>query len=124
MQVTLLSFGYKYGLPPDAGLALDVRGLPNPFYEPELKQLCGLDEPVRRFVLEKPQTQAYLAAARPLLLQTLQLGEARGCTAYTAAVGCTGGRHRSVAIAEALRQAVEAAGYPCRCEHRCVNRGL
>ena len=122
MRVQVLSFGFKYGLPADAELVLDVRGLPNPFYVPELKPLCGLDAPVQRYVLEHPQTQTYLQTAWPLVTATLQLAKLRQCAHYTIAVGCTGGRHRSVAIAQELARRLAEAGYPCACAHRCMTR--
>lgn len=102
MHVTVMSFGFKYGLPRDVDLVLDLRFLPNPHWQPELRPLTGLDDPVRDYVLEQPETQAFLDRLTALLETTVPGYEREGKTYLTVAVGCTGGRHRSVAIAEAL----------------------
>ena len=126
LQVRVLSFGFKYGLPIDVDLVMDVRFLPNPFYLPELKPLCGQDEPVRDFVLERPVTQSFLQKYTALLQELLPLYLAEGKQYLAIGIGCTGGRHRSVAIAEELGRRLLAAGLPdgisVRVGHRDLNK--
>jgi UPF0042 nucleotide-binding protein len=104
MRTRLLSFGFKYGVPVDADLSLDVRFIENPYFVDGLRPLSGLDEPVSRFVLEKSDTQGFLERALTLLEFLIPRYEAEGKSYLTVAVGCTGGRHRSVAIAERLAE--------------------
>lgn len=106
LTVSITSFGFKYGLPIDADLVMDVRFLPNPYYVPELKQQTGQAEPVRRFVLEQPQAQDFLVKYSELLLGLLPQYVREGKRHLVIAVGCTGGQHRSVAVAEALAAAL------------------
>ncbi len=108
MQVSVLSFGFKYGLPRNADLVMDVRFLANPFFVPELSPLSGLDEPVRAFVMERGDTAVFLGKFLDLLDYLLPRYEAEGKAYLTIAVGCTGGRHRSVAVAGAVHQHVLA----------------
>jgi UPF0042 nucleotide-binding protein len=123
MAVTVASFGYKYGLPLDADLVWDVRFLPNPNYVPALRQRTGLDAPVSRFVLRHPQAQRFLGHMRPLLDFLLDGYSREGKSYLTIAVGCTGGRHRSVAIAEALAAHVRRQGRTdVRVRHRDAGR--
>lgn len=98
LAVTLLSFGFKYGLPPEADIVLDVRFLPNPFFVPELAPQSGEDEAVRRFVLGQPDASAFLEKAEALLQLSMRGFEKEGKSYATIALGCTGGRHRSVAL--------------------------
>jgi UPF0042 nucleotide-binding protein len=102
MRTRLLSFGFKYGVPVDADLILDVRFIENPFFIPELKDYSGLDRPVAEFVLGKPDAQGFIERALALLEFGLPRYEAEGKSYLTVAIGCTGGRHRSVSIAEQL----------------------
>lgn len=102
MRTRLLSFGFKYGVPVDADLILDVRFIENPFFIPELKDFSGLDRPVADFILSKPDAQGFIERAFALLEFGLPRYEAEGKSYLTVAIGCTGGRHRSVAIAEHL----------------------
>jgi len=102
MRVSLLSFGYKYGVPLEADLIIDVRFIPNPYFIPELKKLDGKDEQVRRFVMKWAETLAFLHKYVDLLDYLLPLYEREGKSYLTIAVGCTGGRHRSVTIAEEI----------------------
>lgn len=121
MQVSILSFGFKYGLPIDVDLVMDVRFLPNPFYLPELKNMSGQETAVRDFVLERPVTQSFLLKYTDLLLELLPQYLAEGKRHLSIAVGCTGGRHRSVAIAEELGRRLLAAhnqGISIRVLHR------
>jgi len=102
LRVAVTSFGFKHGMPRVADLVFDVRFLPNPHWEPELRPLTGLDEPVREFVLSPPDTGEFLRRSEALLEFLLPRYEAERKSYLTIAIGCTGGRHRSVAIAEAL----------------------
>ncbi|HKO93427.1 MAG TPA: RNase adapter RapZ [Polyangiaceae bacterium] len=104
MRIRVLSFGFKYGVPVDADLSLDVRFIENPFFVEGLRELSGLDAPVANFVLDKPDAQGFLERALALLEFALPRYEAEGKSYLTVAIGCTGGRHRSVAMAERLAE--------------------
>lgn len=104
LMVSLISFGFKHGAPMDVDTLLDVRFLPNPHYDPALRPLTGLDEPVRDAVLGSEDCQEFLEKTRDLLSFLLPRYTAEGKTYFTVGVGCTGGRHRSVAIVEELRR--------------------
>jgi UPF0042 nucleotide-binding protein len=99
LAVTVLSFGFKYGLPMEADIVLDVRFLPNPFFVDGLSNLSGEDTPVQKFVLENPESQLFLSKAEELLALCLAAFEREGKSYATVAIGCTGGRHRSVTLA-------------------------
>ncbi|MBQ2756065.1 MAG: RNase adapter RapZ [Oscillospiraceae bacterium] len=103
MVVTCTSFGYKYGIPSDADLVFDVRCLPNPFYIPELKEKTGTEQEVRDFVLNSQHTEGLISHLFSLIDYLLPLYAAEGKRQLTVAVGCTGGKHRSVVIAEQLQ---------------------
>ena len=102
LEVTVMSFGYKHGIPMEADLVFDARFLPNPYYVDELRTLSGLDLPVKEFVFSYPQTRTFLEKLQELLDFLLPLYAEEGKLGLTVAIGCTGGRHRSVAIASAL----------------------
>jgi len=102
MEVDVVSFGFKHGVPLDADLLFDVRFLPNPFYDPALRPLTGLDRPVIDEVMGQPETATYLDEVGGLLQRWIPLYGATGKPRLTVGIGCTGGQHRSVAIAEAL----------------------
>lgn len=102
MSTRIMSFGFKYGPPVDADLVFDARFLKNPYFVPALKPLTGLDAPVAAFVLEQPEAVTFLEKMQDLLTFTLPRYEREGKSYLTVAVGCTGGRHRSVALVEAL----------------------
>ena len=122
LAVSVLSFGFKYGLPGEADIVLDVRFLPNPFFVEQLSALSGEDEPVRRFVLENPETQLFLSKADELLTLCVAAFEREGKSYATVAVGCTGGRHRSVVVASELaRRLGNLSNVTVR--HRDVQRG-
>jgi len=104
MRTRILSFGFKYGVPVDADLSLDVRFIENPYFVEELRPLSGLDPAVSRFVLGKPDAEGFLERAMALLEFLLPRYEAEGKSYLTVAVGCTGGRHRSVAMAERIAE--------------------
>jgi UPF0042 nucleotide-binding protein len=100
LRMTLMSFGFKYGVPNNVDMLLDVRFLPNPHFVPELKDLSGLDAPVREFVLEKAEAARFLEKVRDFLDFLIPLFRKEGKAYLTIGIGCTGGRHRSAAIVE------------------------
>ena len=110
IDVTVLSFGYKYGLPAEADLVFDARFLPNPFYVDELRAKSGLDLPVKEYVFSFQQTRTFMEQLETMLEFLLPLYIEEGKLSLTVAVGCTGGRHRSVAIAAALNDHFLARG--------------
>ncbi len=122
MQITVQSFGYKYGPPLDADLVFDVRFLPNPHYDLELRPFTGMDEPVRDFVLGHSVTQEFLIQFTAMLDFLLPHYLAEGKTHLSLGIGCTGGRHRSVAIAQHLVGHLREKEYRVVENHRDVNR--
>ena len=123
MVVNIQSFGFKYGLPMDADLVFDVRFLPNPYYMAELRPKSGLMPEVRDFIFSYQQTQDYMQKLEDLLAFSLPLYFEEGKTALVIAVGCTGGRHRSVAVAKEIGEYVAKRGYPTVVNHRDISRG-
>ena len=119
MQVTLSSFGYKHGQPA-AETVCDVRFLPNPYYVPELKAGTGLDGPVAAYVLDSGQAREFFAALEPLLLLYVRGHIAAGREEIRLAVGCTGGRHRSVAVVEEMKRILDAHQIEARIVHRDI----
>ena len=122
LGVTLVSFGFRFGIPTHADMVLDVRFLPNPFFIPELKPHPGTDPRVAAFVLGQPDAKAFLDRLVDLLGFLLPRYRAEGKSYLTLAVGCTGGKHRSVALAAALAERLEASGQPVRLWHRDVDK--
>ncbi len=122
MTVQVISFGFKHGLPQDADLVFDVRFLPNPFYVPELRPKTGLDEEVRSFIFASPRTQEYLEKLEGLVDYLLPRHAEEGKMVLVIGVGCTGGHHRSVAIAHALAEHIRAQGYQAAEHHRDMGR--
>lgn len=122
MQTTISSFGYKHGLPLDTDLVIDCRFLPNPHWVQDLRPLTGLDEPVRDYVLGQPLTGPFLQQVEDLLTMLLPAYVAEGKSYLTVAFGCTGGRHRSVAIAESVARSLSEKGFDLRVAHRDVDR--
>jgi RNase adapter protein RapZ len=119
--LALFSFGFKHGAPRDADLVLDVRGLPNPYWDEKLRPLSGLDQAVREYVFT-PDASAFYHTLKGFIRSSLELAQKAGRTSYTVAIGCTGGRHRSVSVVEAL--ASDLAGVlSVAVEHRDVERG-
>lgn len=110
IDVTVMSFGYKHGLPMDADLVFDARFLPNPFYVEDLRPLCGLDRPVFEFVFGYQQTRQFIEKLQELMDFLLPMYVEEGKLGLTVAIGCTGGRHRSVALASALNDYLCAKG--------------
>jgi UPF0042 nucleotide-binding protein len=122
LTLTLMSFGYKYGLPTDADTVVDVRFLPNPFFVQELRAKSGLDPDVADYVLKGEDTRDFLARLRSLLEFTLPRYQREGKTYATIALGCTGGRHRSVVLIEELSRVLRDGSYRVRVQHRDVGR--
>ena len=118
MDVHVFSFGFKHGMPVEADLMIDVRFLPNPFYDPEMRSLTGLDKKVSDFVLEHPKTKEFLTAWYQLLDAVMPGYIAEGKPQLSIAIGCTGGQHRSVAIAEATARYLERQQYHVSTSHR------
>ncbi len=121
-NVTVMSFGFKHGLPPQADLVFDVRFLPNPHFVEALRPKSGLDEEVARYVLDRPETRTFLEKIEDLILWLLPEYESERKSYLTVAIGCTGGRHRSVAIARRLAEALSRAGIDATLRHRDVDR--
>lgn len=122
MSVNVLSFGFKYGAPADADIIMDVRFLPNPFYDPALRPHTGLDEPVREFVMNHGETTEFLEAWLRLLDTVMPGYLAEGKTHLAIALGCTGGMHRSVALAERTAEHLRGAGFKVSVTHRDIGR--
>lgn len=122
MDVRVTSFGFKHGVPMEADLVFDVRFLPNPYYVAELRPLTGLDQGVRDYVFSGGQTQEFLNRLGDFVTWLLPRYEEEGKTALVIAVGCTGGHHRSVAIAHALTGIIGEKGYPVSESHRDLGR--
>ena len=124
MTVSVISFGFKRGLPLEADLVFDVRFMPNPFYIDELRHKIGLDREVADYVFGFPQTQEYINHLENLLDFSLPLYVEEGKTSLVIAVGCTGGHHRSVAVAHALAEMIRNKGYQVTETHRDVERTI
>lgn len=122
MEVHVFSFGFKYGMPVEADLIIDVRFLPNPFYDPEMRNLTGLDEKVSTFVLERPETKAFLKAWYDLLSAVMPGYVTEGKSQLSIGVGCTGGQHRSVTLATATADYLKGLGYHVTVSHRDLPR--
>ncbi len=124
-DITLMSFGYIYGLPADADTVIGVRGLPNPYWVEELKRRTGLDPEVRDYVFSTPEARAYFESCLSLLRQRIAFHEAYQSplkTPLVIALGCSGGKHRSVSMAIRLAEALEAEGRAVRLVHRDLNK--
>ena len=124
MRLTIMSFGFKFGLPPEADLVLDVRCLPNPFYVPELKHKTGLDQEVVDYVMASEESQELLHRYEYMLEYALPLYVKEGKSQLMIAVGCTGGKHRSITFARKIGEFCEKLGYAPSVQHRDVNRSL
>ena len=121
VRVAVMSFGFKFGIPPEAGWVADARMVRNPFWVPELRSRTGLDPAVRDYVLEDAVAHELIDRAHALLLWSSQRYAERGREVLTFAVGCTGGRHRSVAIIEALAERLRGDGLTLTVTHRDVD---
>jgi UPF0042 nucleotide-binding protein len=122
LQVQVTSFGYKHGIPLDADLVFDARFLPNPYWYSQLRAKTGLDDEVREFVLAQPDTTPFLERLWPLVEFLLPKFVTEGKSYLNVAVGCTGGRHRSVVVAEVLARRITQAGFPVKVSHRDLER--
>jgi UPF0042 nucleotide-binding protein len=122
LQVSIESFGFKHGLPLDADIVMDVRFLANPHWDEDLRPLTGHDDPVREYVLSSPEAIVFLDQLGTLLQTLLPSYAAEGKSYLTVAIGCTGGRHRSVVIAEELARRLRSTGHAVRTAHRDLTR--
>jgi UPF0042 nucleotide-binding protein len=122
LKTTIISFGYKFGIPLDADIVLDVRFLPNPHWIPELREFTGLDENVRDYVLGQEATSEFIKKSNDLFETLLEGYSAEGRHYLTVAVGCTGGRHRSVVLGEVLGAHIASLGYGAKVIHRDAER--
>jgi UPF0042 nucleotide-binding protein len=122
MLVSLVSFGYRYGVPTDSDLVFDVRFLPNPHFVPRLRKYTGQDPKVRRYIRSFPQTGEFLRRIEGLLVYLIPHYIGEGKSYLTIAFGCTGGRHRSVMLAESVMEALEKRGYSTKVVHRDIEK--
>ena len=122
LQVSVMSFGYKYGLPLESDLVFDVRFMPNPYYVDELKPLTGLDAPVQNFVLHYQESQEFLRQLEAMLQYLLPLYSEEGKSVLVVAIGCTGGRHRSVVITHEIATFLTEKGFSVTESHRDISR--
>ncbi len=118
IQIRITSFGFRYGLPPECDLVFDVRFLPNPNYIPKFKKLTGRNPAVARYIRSFPQTGEFITRITDLLVYLLPHYVREGKTYLTIGFGCTGGHHRSVMIADAIRRNLADSGYPAKVTHR------
>ena len=123
MSINVVSFGYKYGVPLEADLVFDVRFMPNPYYVPELRYQTGMNDDVYNYVFSFPQTKEFLSKLEQMLAFLLPLYQEEGKAVLVVAVGCTGGRHRSVSIARAVAEDLNKLGYAAYENHRDITRG-
>ncbi len=123
MVISICSFGYKYGIPHEADLVFDVRFLKNPYYIPELKEQTGLEDAVYNYVFSDPNAEVCVEKLRSLLNFSLPLYLAEGKTSLVIAIGCTGGRHRSVSVSRRLHQELKALGHNVTLRHRDAEKG-
>jgi UPF0042 nucleotide-binding protein len=122
--VYVTSFGYRHGVPPDSDLVFDVRFLPNPNYIPRFKNQTGRNPAVARYIRSFPQTVEFVTRISELLVYLLPHYIREGKSYLTIAFGCTGGHHRSVMIADAIRKNLSQAGYKAKVTHRDVAKGV
>ena len=122
MHVNVLSFGFKNGIPVEADLVMDVRFMPNPYLIDDLKSKTGLDDAVRDYVFSFSQTNDFMKRMEDLLSFLLPLYSEEGKTILVIGIGCTGGHHRSVAVAHALSEYIQSIGYPVTEIHRDITR--
>ncbi|MEA4893955.1 MAG: RNase adapter RapZ [Oscillospiraceae bacterium] len=122
LVVNVMSFGYKYGIPLESDLVFDVRFLPNPFYVSELRELNGLDEAVSRFVLQHEMSREFIIKLQDMIKFLLPLYVEEGKMSLSISIGCTGGHHRSVAIAKELCDYIEGLGYAAQNINRDIQK--
>lgn len=123
INVNVLSFGFKYGIPLDADLVFDVRFLPNPYYIPELKHKTGLDKEVRNYVKKFDQTKQFISKLDDMIEFLMPYYVDEGKTQLVIAIGCTGGKHRSVTLASHIGEKLIKLGYKVKLIHRDINKG-
>ena len=123
MKVTLLSFGYSYGIPTESDIVMDVRLLPNPFFVSELRGLTGKDAQVRDYVLKQKETTPFIKRFNEMIEYLIPLYEKEGKSYLTIAIGCTGGKHRSVVITERVAEMLGQQEKRVTVKHRDVERG-
>jgi RNase adapter protein RapZ len=124
LLISVVSFGFRFGIPPDADLVFDVRFLPNPHFVPRLRPFSGKNPRVARYIRSFPQTGQFLRRVESLLLYSIPHYIREGKSYLTVALGCTGGRHRSVMLAEVIQRALKREGYPAKVVHRDIERSL
>ncbi|WP_252229454.1 RNase adapter RapZ [Clostridium sp. ZBS15] len=124
LSITVLSFGFKYGIPVDSDLVFDVRFIPNPFYIPELKQYSGNDKSVKDYVLKQEETITFVEKLQDMLEYLVPNYIKEGKRQLIISIGCTGGRHRSVAIANEIHERLNKGNYKAKIEHRDVGEDL
>ena len=122
MRTTVMSFGFKHGLPLDVDMLFDVRFLPNPHWVDELREQVGLDDPVSDYVLSAPQALRFVDQVEAMLRDLVPAFQREGRAYLTIGVGCTGGHHRSVAISEELARRLRADGFAISLFHRDIER--
>ena len=122
MAVSVVSFGFKHGLPTDVDLVFDLRFLPNPYWDETMRSLTGLDSPVRDFVLGQPAAQQFLDKVTDLLQMLLPAYAKEGKSYLSIAIGCTGGQHRSVSMSEEIGKALANLPYPVMVRHRDLHK--
>jgi len=122
MLVSIVSFGYRFGVPSDADLVFDVRFLPNPYFVPRLRRFTGKDPKVRRYIQSFPQTAEFLRRIEGLLTYLIPHYIREGKSYLTIAFGCTGGKHRSVMLAESVKKALDRHGFSTKVVHRDIDK--
>ena len=122
MLVPIVSFGYRFGVPSDADLVFDVRFLPNPYFVPRLRRFTGKDPKVRRYIQSFPQTAEFLRRIEGLLTYLIPHYIREGKSYLTIAFGCTGGKHRSVMLAESVKKALDRHGFSTKVVHRDIDK--
>lgn len=123
LRITCMSFGFKYGAPTEADMVFDVRCLPNPFYIDELRDKTGLDSEVYDYVMEKPETKGFADRLFDMMDYLIPLYSDEGKSSLVIAIGCTGGKHRSVTLAEALASHISEGGLKAATVHRDITKG-
>jgi UPF0042 nucleotide-binding protein len=122
LMVTIVSFGFKYGMPADADLVYDVRFAPNPYYIPEMRPFTGNDEIVKNYVMQFEVTQIFLSKLKDMISFLIPNYMQEGKNQLVVAIGCTGGKHRSVTIANALNKFLQNEGYSVVIQHRDIDK--
>ena len=122
LVISIISFGYKHGIPFNSDIIFDVRFLPNPYFVPEFKNRNGMDAGVKNFVLESPDSREFVQKLEEIFTFLLPKYTREGKTYLTVSIGCTGGKHRSVAIANHLEEFLKSQGNEVRCKHRDINK--